>query len=66
MNLIELNAIKTHLKQQLAQLDKIQVNCQTCTKLQSGVCQEFTAKPPKEWLTGLVDCNVWEWDSIPF
>ena len=67
MNLIELNAIKTHLKKQLKDIESIQVTCLRCEHLQSGnMCQKFDAKPPAEWLHGTVDCEHWAWDNIPF
>jgi len=66
MNLIELNAIKLHLKKQLAQMNIIPVNCQSCTKLSFSKCQEFNAPPPDDWITGIVDCEFWVWDEVPF
>ena len=67
MNLVELNAIKTHLKKQLKNLDDIQITCLRCEHLKSCYrCEKFDAKPPAEWLHGPVDCEHWVWDSIPF
>ena len=67
MNLIELNAIKTHLKRQLKDIESIQVTCLGCEHLKSGnKCEKFNAQPPAEWLHGPVDCEHWTWDEIPF
>lgn len=66
MNLVELNAIKMHLKKQLAQINIIPVNCQSCTKFDLGLCQEFKAPPPDDWVQGTVDCDSWVWDEVPF
>jgi hypothetical protein len=67
MNLVELNAIKTHLKKQLKDIESIQVTCLRCEHLKSGNrCNQFNAQPPAEWLHGPVDCEHWSWDSIPF
>jgi hypothetical protein len=65
MNLIELNAIKSHLAQQLADLEGIAVNCRSCTKY-DGQCSQYQAEPPQDWLQGLVDCEYWIWDQLPF
>jgi len=66
MNLIELNAIKRHLDSQVKQLSLIQVNCRQCNNFATGICKQFEAKPPLEWITGTVECEHWEWDGIPF
>ena len=65
MNLIELNAIKSHLAQQLANFEGIAVNCQSCTKY-DGQCSQYQATPPKDWLHGSIDCEHWNWDQLPF
>ena len=65
MNLIELNAIKTHLAQQLADLDGIKANCTSCSRY-DGKCKQYQAEPPQDWLQGSVDCEHWNWDQIPF
>jgi hypothetical protein len=65
MNLIELNAIKSHLAQQLADLEGIAVNCRSCTKY-DGQCSQYQATPPEDWLHGSIDCEHWNWDQIPF
>jgi hypothetical protein len=44
----------------------IQVNCQQCNNFSTGICKQFQAKPPLEWITGTVECEHWEWDQIPF
>jgi hypothetical protein len=67
MNLVELNAIKTHLKKQLKDIESIQVTCLRCEHLQSGhKCKKFDAQPPSEWLHSPVDCEHWKWDCVPF
>lgn len=66
MNLTELNAIKTYLEDQTKRVNSIQVNCLHCSKYQSGVCQQFEAAPPSDWMRGTVDCEHWSWDEIPF
>jgi len=66
MNLVELNAIKTHLAQQMMQISRIPVNCQSCTKFSVSECQEFKAPPPNDWVIGNVDCEFWSWDGVPF
>jgi len=66
MNLIEINAIKNHLDNQIKQINSIQVNCLHCNSFKTGICQEFKAAPPMEWIHGSVDCEHWEWDHIPF
>jgi hypothetical protein len=65
MNLIELNAIKSHLAQQLADLEGIAVNCRSCTKYDVQ-CSQYQATPPEDWLHGSIDCEHWNWDQIPF
>ena len=67
MNLQELNAIKTHLKKQLKDIESIQVTCLHCEHLKhNNRCEKFDAKPPADWLHGPVDCEHWKWDCIPF
>lgn len=67
MNLVELNAIKTHLQKQLNDLEFIKINCMSCENLQSrNFCRKFKAEPPKDWLHEKVDCVDWNWDTIPF
>lgn len=66
MNLIELNAIKNHLKQQLLKLENIKESCMHCNKFNNGNCQQFKARPPEDWIYGTVDCEYWTWDEIPF
>jgi len=66
MNLIEINAIKRHLDSQVKQINTIQVNCRQCNNFETGICKQFGAKPPLEWITGTVECEHWEWDQIPF
>ena len=66
MNLIELNAIKRHLDNQIKQLSLIQVNCRQCSNFATGICKQVGAEPPVDWVTGTVDCEHWEWDQIPF
>jgi hypothetical protein len=44
----------------------IQVNCRQCNNFSTGICKQFEAKPPLEWITGTVECEHWEWDGIPF
>ena len=66
MNLIELNAIKNHLNGQIKQINTIEVNCLHCNNFKTGMCEQFGAKPPTEWIYGTVDCEHWEWDQIPF
>ena len=31
-----------------------------------GICKQYGAAPPLEWITGTVECEHWEWDQIPF
>jgi hypothetical protein len=66
MNLVELNAIKGHLVKQLAQINAIPVNCHSCERFSFGLCQEFKAPPPDDWVKGTVDCEFWSWDGVPF
>ena len=66
MNLIELNAIKGHLVKQLAQISAIPINCHSCERFSLGLCQEFKAPPPDDWVNGVVDCEFWVWDGVPF
>ena len=66
MNLIELNAIKRHLDGQIKQISNIEVNCLHCNNFSTGICKQFEAKPPMEWIHGTVECEHWEWDQIPF
>ena len=66
MNLIELNAIKSHLDGQVKQISSIEVNCLHCNNFAAGICKQFGAKPPIEWIHGTVECEHWEWDQIPF
>lgn len=66
MNLIELNAIKGHLRKQMVQISAIPINCHSCIKFAFGECQEFKAVPPANWVQGTVDCESWVWDGVPF
>jgi len=54
------------LDSQVKQINTIEVNCQHCHNFATGVCQQYGAKPPLEWITGTVECEHWEWDQIPF
>jgi hypothetical protein len=42
------------------------VNCLHCNNFKTGICNQFGAKPPTEWIHGTVECEHWEWDQIPF
>jgi hypothetical protein len=67
MNLIELKAVKLHLKKQLADLEFIKTNCFECEHLHTSQrCEKFDATPPTDWLHGTVDCEHWFWNKIPF
>ena len=66
MNLVELNAIKTHLQKQLNDLELIKINCMSCTNFDFGVCKKFGATPPDDWMHKKADCVDWNWDTIPF
>ena len=66
MNFIELSAIKRYLDSQVKQINTIQVNCRQCNNFETGICQQYGAAPPLEWITGTVECEHWEWDQIPF
>jgi len=66
MNLIELRAIKGHLHGQLAQVNAIPVNCQSCTQFSTSMCGQYKAPPPPDWIHGTVECEFWDWDGVPF
>jgi hypothetical protein len=65
MNLIQLKAIKDHLNDQIKQLNSIQINCLHCKHF-STKCEQYDSTPPLDWVHGTVDCELWEWDYIPF
>lgn len=66
MNLVELNAIKTHLRKQLSDLESISTTCMSCTNFANGSCKKFDARPPEDWIHEKADCADWNWDTIPF
>jgi len=57
MNLVELNAIKGHLQKQLVQINAIPVNCHSCERFSLGLCQEFKAPPPDDWIKAQLIAN---------
>jgi hypothetical protein len=42
------------------------VNCHSCERFSLGLCKEFKAPPPDDWMQGTVDCEFWSWDGVPF
>ena len=68
MNLIELKATREALRKQLHEYDRITPSCDNCEhfSFQGKKCAKFNASPPAEWLKGPVNCQHWEYDSVPF
>lgn len=66
MNLAELNATREALRKQLNEYNRILPSCNNCTHLGAGLCQQFNAQPPVEWVKGPVECEHWDYDFIPF
>lgn len=66
MNLIQLQSTKEALKKSLHEYERITPACNTCENMRAGQCTHFKATPPPEWVRGPVNCEHWEYDSIPF
>jgi hypothetical protein len=66
MNIAELTVTRQALRNQLTVYERITPCCMTCEKLEAGICTQYSAKPPAEWLQGPVDCPEWSYDFIPF
>ncbi|MDV7401082.1 hypothetical protein RZS08_57220, partial [Arthrospira platensis SPKY1] len=61
MNLIELKATTQALRRQLDEYERIKPCCVTCLKYEAGVCSQYQAAPPDDWIKGPVDCEHWDY-----
>ena len=67
MTLAELKAMKTALRNALAQYERITPCCHSCEHYRAGRCEQFDGQtPPPEWVRGPVECEQWMHCEIPF
>jgi hypothetical protein len=66
MNMFLLNGTREALRTELRRLDAIKPGCGNCTHYDLEKCKVYEQTPPPEWFKGPVECEAWEFDSIPF
>lgn len=67
MTAVELQEVRTALRQRLAQLDSIRATCDHCEHFaQPPVCAKFGAEPPPEFRSQEGACEHWRFDGVPF
>lgn len=54
------------LRKQLHDIEQTKPSCGNCEHLAGFVCVKVNDTPPDNWLLGVVDCEHWKFDFIPF